>query len=95
MEFKVLSSWVRLDNAFPHRFIIEMHHSTQNELLGNDVRFFKRYKKMFMEYMMEHYGIESKDWMIAKNRGPFNFGASIMVGFRHTHDAAAFILENT
>lgn len=95
MEFKVLSSWIRLDNTFPHRFILELDHSQENQSLGYDIRFFKRYKKQFMEYMKENYGTESKDWMIAKHRGPFNFGASIMVGFRHNNDAAAFIIENT
>jgi hypothetical protein len=50
---------------------------------------------MFVKYLNESYGNETTDWMIAKQNGPYNFGASLMVGFRDNTNAAAFILENT
>lgn len=93
MKFIIMSRWVRIDNAFPHRFMIEFDHSDEN-IISSDARYFKKYKKIFVEQMKENFGIESEDWIIAKNRGPFKFGASLLVGFKHNNDAAAFILEN-
>ena len=95
LQFRVMSSWTRLQNAFPHRFIIEFSYIPEDNPLGNNVRYFKKYKKMFTEYLNENFGSETTDWMIAKQNGPYNFGASLMVGFRDNTNAAAFILENT
>lgn len=96
IEFKVMSSWTRLKNAFPHRFTIEFNYNRDDpSLKSNDRRYFKRFKKQFVEYLNQNYGKESDDWMIAQYNGPYNFGAYLMVGFRDNTNAAAFILENT
>ncbi|MEY3412240.1 MAG: hypothetical protein RIQ70_928 [Bacteroidota bacterium] len=95
LQFKVMSSWTRLQNAFPHRFIIEFEYISEDNPQGNNVRYFKKYKNIFVKYLNENYGNETTDWMIAKQNGPYNFGASLMVGFRDNTNAAAFILENT
>jgi hypothetical protein len=95
LQFKVMSSWTRLQNAFPHRFIIEFEYIPEDNPQGNNVRYFKKYKNIFVKYLNENYGNETTDWMIAKQNGPYNFGASLMVGFRDNTNAAAFILENT
>lgn len=96
LDFRIMSSWTRLQNAFPHRFTVEFAYDPDDpSLKSNDRRYFKKFQKMFVEYLKQNFGKESDDWMIAKYNGPYNFGAYLMVGFRDNTNAAAFILENT
>ena len=93
--FKILLHWNELDNAFPHIFMIEFASDSATSPLEDFSRTFTTHKRNFVKYLIENFGEEPHDWMIAKHSGPHNYGAALMVGFRDKNNAAAFILENS
>lgn len=98
-DFRVLSSWNNDDVKYSFVFMIEFLEKNisvknSNHLFNSVSGEYKIKKNKFVEYLNK-YGTEGEDWMISKHRGPYNFGAAIMVGFSDKYNAMAFMIENS
>jgi hypothetical protein len=96
-KYNILSSWNQEDIAFPHQFIIEFELNNVNKNIiqtADYSRTFNNAVKELKSYLNENFGYETKDWAIAKFNGNYNWGSSLILGFRNSMDAAQFYIMN-